>query len=152
MAQLVEHILGKDEVPSSNLGSSSKKRSNPFGLLFFVSWSCYPIRIRISRNARNPVRIRHPKIAKLAWQAKGARIFASRIPGFYQPPIRVAFFRFLELLPDSNSVFSPREKTSSHSPPEAPGACSRGAGCANLRFCEYLGFPYLPPIRVVFCF
>ena len=24
MAQLVEHILGKDEVPSSNLGSSSK--------------------------------------------------------------------------------------------------------------------------------
>ena len=23
MAQLVEHILGKDEVPSSNLGSSS---------------------------------------------------------------------------------------------------------------------------------
>ena len=25
MAQLVEHILGKDEVPSSNLGSSSKK-------------------------------------------------------------------------------------------------------------------------------
>ena len=29
MAQLVEHILGKDEVPSSNLGSSSK---NPFGV------------------------------------------------------------------------------------------------------------------------
>ena len=27
MAQLVEHILGKDEVPSSNLGSSSKQRS-----------------------------------------------------------------------------------------------------------------------------
>ena len=25
MAQLVEHILGKDEVPSSNLGSSSRK-------------------------------------------------------------------------------------------------------------------------------
>ena len=24
MAQLVEHILGKDEVPSSNLGSSSR--------------------------------------------------------------------------------------------------------------------------------
>ena len=27
MAQLVEHILGKDEVPSSNLGSSSKKKN-----------------------------------------------------------------------------------------------------------------------------
>ena len=26
MAQLVEHILGKDEVPSSNLGSSSMKK------------------------------------------------------------------------------------------------------------------------------
>ena len=37
MAQLVEHILGKDEVPSSNLGSSSRKtpivRS---GLLVFI--------------------------------------------------------------------------------------------------------------------
>ena len=27
MAQLVEHILGKDEVPSSNLGSSSKNKT-----------------------------------------------------------------------------------------------------------------------------
>ncbi len=31
MAQLVEHILGKDEVPSSNLGSSSKITPCPFG-------------------------------------------------------------------------------------------------------------------------
>ena len=31
MAQLVEHILGKDEVPSSNLGSSSKQKA-PFGV------------------------------------------------------------------------------------------------------------------------
>ena len=29
MAQLVEHILGKDEVPSSNLGSSSKTKGTP---------------------------------------------------------------------------------------------------------------------------
>lgn len=28
MAQLVEHILGKDEVTSSNLVSSSKKKSS----------------------------------------------------------------------------------------------------------------------------
>ena len=82
MAQLVEHILGKDEVPSSNLGSSSKKRSNPSGLLFFVSWSCYPIRIRFSRLSRKPVRIRHPKLRELAHEAQGARIFALRIPGF----------------------------------------------------------------------
>ena len=27
MAQLAEHILGKDEVPSSNLGSSSKQKA-----------------------------------------------------------------------------------------------------------------------------
>ena len=35
MAQLVEHILGKDEVPSSTLGSSSK--TTPLlGVVFFV--------------------------------------------------------------------------------------------------------------------
>ena len=40
MAQLVEHILGKDEVPSSNLGSSSKKRSNRLydGCFFFLAF------------------------------------------------------------------------------------------------------------------
>ena len=38
MAQLVEHILGKDEVPSSNLGSSSRKPpTNMSGALVF--WS-----------------------------------------------------------------------------------------------------------------
>ena len=35
MAQLVEHILGKDEVPSSNLGSSSKKTATLLGLRSF---------------------------------------------------------------------------------------------------------------------
>ena len=35
MAQLVEHILGKDEVPSSNLGSSSRKKPNANALGFF---------------------------------------------------------------------------------------------------------------------
>ena len=42
MAQLVEHILGKDEVPSSNLGSSSRK---PLGitlgaLVFYRLYIC----------------------------------------------------------------------------------------------------------------
>ena len=36
MAQLVEHILGKDEVPSSNLGSSSKKALADAGAFWFV--------------------------------------------------------------------------------------------------------------------
>ncbi len=36
MAQLVEHILGKDEVPSSNLGSSSKTKKHPIGCFFVL--------------------------------------------------------------------------------------------------------------------
>ena len=38
MAQLVEHILGKDEVPSSNLGSSSRqpRSSLSLGALVFI--------------------------------------------------------------------------------------------------------------------
>ena len=32
MAQLVEHILGKDEVPGSNPGISLKRRRSIFGL------------------------------------------------------------------------------------------------------------------------
>ena len=36
MAQLVEHILGKDEVPGPNPGSSSRQpRRFPFGALVF---------------------------------------------------------------------------------------------------------------------
>ena len=37
MAQLVEHILGKDEVPSSNLGSSSKQKTHPKGCVFCLN-------------------------------------------------------------------------------------------------------------------
>ena len=36
MAQMVERVLGKDEVTSSILVSSSKKTSNPIGLLVFL--------------------------------------------------------------------------------------------------------------------
>ena len=47
MAQLVEHILGKDEVPSSNLGSSSRQprcfnERRGFGFLLELL-SCYPV-------------------------------------------------------------------------------------------------------------
>ena len=41
MAQLVEHILGKDEVPSSNLGSSSKKKSRVSGFFFLVFFTIH---------------------------------------------------------------------------------------------------------------
>ena len=37
MAQSVEHVIGNDEVISSILITSSKKLSNPIGLLNFLS-------------------------------------------------------------------------------------------------------------------
>ena len=37
MAQLVERVLGKDEVPGSNPGSSSKKKSRASGFFFLFS-------------------------------------------------------------------------------------------------------------------
>ena len=60
MAQLVEHILGKDEVPSSNLGSSSKKST--CGCRCFLVCPPSACRRGISdlrfgeRSARRPVR------------------------------------------------------------------------------------------------
>ena len=66
MAQLVEHILGKDEVPSSNLGSSSKNKATLFrGSLYF--WSCYSVPNRVARASRKarPVRIPAPTQAQL---------------------------------------------------------------------------------------
>ena len=38
IAQPVERILGKDEVASSNLASSSKKEPIPFGVGSFFVW------------------------------------------------------------------------------------------------------------------
>ena len=81
MAQLVEHILGKDEVPSSNLGSSSKKTRNPFGLLVFFVFGAttrrFELALQAHRAQQTPIRIRLPKIEELALQAQGARIFAT---------------------------------------------------------------------------
>ena len=75
MAQLVEHILGKDEVPSSNLGSSSRKTPiERSGLLVFLGLlsdsNCCSV-----ASQRSPVRIYRPKIDKLACQAKGVYMF-----------------------------------------------------------------------------
>ena len=49
IAQQVERILGKDEVPSSNLGSSSKRKASPSGLAF-----CLAKRIRFESNIEVP--------------------------------------------------------------------------------------------------
>ena len=73
MAQLVERILGKDEVPGSNPGSSSKDKALREEC-FFGLWSCYSLlnRVRISA----PVHISRPKVEELALQAQGEGIFA----------------------------------------------------------------------------
>ncbi len=55
MAQLVEHILGKDEVISSNLiTSSSTRRSIDLRVFYFSIIFCFPIvyRIELKRSAR----------------------------------------------------------------------------------------------------
>ena len=79
MAQLVEHILGKDEVPGPNPGSSSKMTRNPFGLLVFCFFGASTIGLGPALRAlwakRNTVRIPRPQIDKLACQAKGVGIF-----------------------------------------------------------------------------
>ena len=36
MAQLAEHVIGNDEVPGPNPGSSSKTKSIPRGMLFVL--------------------------------------------------------------------------------------------------------------------
>ena len=69
MAQLVEHILGKDEVPSSNLGSSSRKPpTNRSGILVFIELSsCYSRwELRFVASQRSPVRIPRPGGAQSA--------------------------------------------------------------------------------------
>ena len=61
MAQLVEHILGKDEVPGPNPGSSSKKTDTLLGVCFFAST------LALDRvHERAPVRIGDAERAKLA--------------------------------------------------------------------------------------
>ena len=43
MAQLVEHILGKDEVPGPNPGSSSKRKGHLFRCPFLVAFGAATI-------------------------------------------------------------------------------------------------------------
>ena len=89
MAQLVEHILGKDEVPGPNPGSSSRQpRSKRFGALVFykplqtlqgrfcflgVVWGCYSRFVTVFRDERkrNPVRIPAEERVKLVCKRQG---------------------------------------------------------------------------------
>ena len=95
MAQLVEHILGKDEVPSSNLGSSSKKAPSQTRGCFFaaiIDSNCV-----FAPRAQNPVRLPRPKIGMLAYRAQGAGIFAigeylGSFDARLSAPNRVRFF------------------------------------------------------------
>ena len=50
MAQLVERVLGKDEVPSSNLGSSSKPKSTARAVLFGLE-RCVPLARNVMRTS-----------------------------------------------------------------------------------------------------
>ena len=58
MAQLVEHILGKDEVPSSNLGSSSKKADTFWCRLF---WLYLQFELRVCEANTSSMRLRVTK-------------------------------------------------------------------------------------------
>ena len=72
MAQLVEHILGKDEVPSSNLGSSSRKppivRS---GALVFLELLLVDSSWVLSQERQSPVRMLTAKRVELARKRQG---------------------------------------------------------------------------------
>ena len=90
MAQLVEHILGKDEVPGPNPGSSSRQpRRFAFGALVLFRHFCalhsfcsFPkglsgaVTLALRACSRRlPVRIPHSGIGELAHQAQSAGIF-----------------------------------------------------------------------------
>ena len=73
MAQLVEHILGKDEVPGPNPGSSSTNEKPPLLRRFFV---CAATLASHRVRERAPVRMPRPKHEELALRAQGVGIFA----------------------------------------------------------------------------
>ena len=81
MAQLVEHILGKDEVPGPNPGSSSKKTRSPFGLLVFFVFGAATIGLDPAPRAlgRSGIRSAYPATERveLARKRQGAGIFAN---------------------------------------------------------------------------
>ena len=97
MAQLVEHILGKDEVPGPNPGSSSRQpQRKPSGALVFYRniplprsvWGCMELllslRERVATKRCGPVRICREGVSSLLVSTKRADLRHRRIPGQLQ--------------------------------------------------------------------
>ena len=83
MAQLVEHILGKDEVPSSNLGSSSRKTPTVrSGLLVFLGLLLLQEQ-GFGVKRRSPVRIPRDGASSLFVSDERGYLRYERIPGLY---------------------------------------------------------------------
>ena len=90
---------------ASFLSTRARERSTPNGVLFSFFGGATPSSNRALRafGAQNPVRIRRPKIDKLACQAQGARILAKgEIPGAREeqaPPLSLTprpFYAIME--------------------------------------------------------
>ena len=127
MAQLVEHILGKDEVPSSNLGSSSRKPpTNRSGILVFlellsdsnrVSSLCdevqfaYPDRRSTSSLVRRRERVYSPSANTWVWLDINQSL-CSRTP----PTNRVGALVFWSCYPIRTRFRRFATKSSSHTP------------------------------------
>ena len=99
MAQLVEHILGKDEVPGPNPGSSSRQpRRETFGALVFYKafagdscgsaflfWGCLELllslRTWLCGLPQNPVRIPREEASSLLVRVERGYLRFSEYPG-----------------------------------------------------------------------
>ena len=78
MAQLVEHILGKDEVPSSNLGSSSNAKDTLWVSFFGCVGSATLFELVFAREAQeNQFAYPATERVELARKRQGAGIFAN---------------------------------------------------------------------------
>ena len=82
LSQAVRQRSAKPSFPGPIPGGASNRKSQPTGLAFSVGGASLFIARAPCACARDPVRIRHPKICKLACKAKGVRIFTEgEIPG-----------------------------------------------------------------------
>ena len=95
MAQLVEHILGKDEVPSSNLGSSSRMSTPRKRSAFLILELLLRSELGFVRRT-NPVR--NPRFAQQRrYLGLRRKTQSCSHKGIIEPLVRVVFF-VLELL------------------------------------------------------
>ncbi len=125
MAQLVEHILGKDEVPSSNLASSSKKAS-PYWVTLFWLYSRFELRVcKANPGSHTPLEARRA----CSSGAERGYLRHRRIPVVAQSPDWVTLFWLYSRFELRVCIANP----GSHTPLEARRACSSGAERGYLR-------------------